>query len=194
MKIIHISDLHFCTPELKQILGIITDSIKKQFSYDLEIDYHDNEIAQVLQRLIQKVDPDIILITGDITTFGDEQSFALAYEWIRPLLARSNGKAERECVILPGNHDVLQGQFAYLLQKMPFYWRGVVKLRYWEIYKQIKNVVGEIKINSPSDIFTNFNRFAKSNHGLFSDRLEKNIDDEQKLIIHPFQSVSTNPI
>jgi predicted MPP superfamily phosphohydrolase len=164
---------------------------------DLEISYYDKSVSEALSNFIQENDPEIVLITGDITTFGDRQSFGLAYEWLRPLLTRSNGHASRICVVVPGNHDVLQAQFAYLLQvmfpKLPWYAKWGINFWLRSIFTVLHELTSEVQVNSVSDIFNNFYHFEQR-AGLTGKRVQYNFGGSQKLIVHPFGSVSTSPV
>ncbi|HLG18107.1 MAG TPA: metallophosphoesterase [Blastocatellia bacterium] len=197
MKIVHVSDLHFCAPTLRKKLERLTLSIQQRLPIDLEIGFHDERVTEVLRDFIQENDPEVLLISGDITTFGDKESFDLAYQWIRPMLYRSDGRGSRTCVVVPGNHDVLQGQFASLLtnsfQELPWLARTSIKRWFGDTYELLEDLTRNVQVKSPLDIFNNFFQFEQK-AGLTGKLVEKDIGYAQKLFIHPFRSVSTNPI
>lgn len=197
MKIAHISDLHFCTEPLQKQLQFLTNAITRRLPIDLEIAFHNQHVTTALRQFIQEQDPAIVIISGDITTFGDRESFELAYDWIKSFLTRPNGQGARTCVVIPGNHDVLQGQLANLLlgkfSKLPLFARTGIKSWLKDSYKLIEELTRNVRINTASDTFNNFQQFEQ-NAGLTSKLLQVDLGDTQKLFIHPFRSVSINPI
>ena len=74
MKIAHISDLH--------ITG--SDFVK--------------EWAENLLELLQEINPEIILITGDLT----DEGYSYEYEIAKDFLSQLGGKVQ---IVVPGNHD-----------------------------------------------------------------------------------------
>ena len=131
IKIAHISDLHFCVPALYERIQRFSSEVADKLHIDLEISRSSKEIADALTTFIGESDPDLIILSGDVTTFGDRESFDAAYDWLRPLLVRSEGRAARSCIVVPGNHDVLEGQLSYLLNqsfaRLPWYARFGLK-------------------------------------------------------------------
>ena len=98
--IIHISDLHFHSyPQklsefnAKRILGATNLLIRRASEFPLKR-------AKLLVEIIQKMEWDHLVISGDITQLSLEKEFSLAREILDPLLIKS----ERVTVI-PGNHD-----------------------------------------------------------------------------------------
>jgi len=98
--IVHISDLHFHSyPQkfsefnAKRILGATNLLIRRAREFPLKR-------AKLLVEIIQKMEWDHLVISGDITQLSLEKEFSLAREILDPLLIKS----ERVTVI-PGNHD-----------------------------------------------------------------------------------------
>ena len=98
--IVHISDLHFHSyPQklsefnAKRILGATNLLIRRAREFPLKR-------AKLLVEIIQKMEWDHLVISGDITQLSLEKEFSLAREILDPLLKKS----ERVTVI-PGNHD-----------------------------------------------------------------------------------------
>ena len=98
--IVHISDLHFHSyPQklsefnAKRILGATNLLIRRAREFPLKR-------AKLLVEIIQKMEWDHLIISGDITQLSLEKEFSLAREILDPLLIKS----ERVTVI-PGNHD-----------------------------------------------------------------------------------------
>lgn len=197
MRIAHISDLHFCTEPLKKQLQLFSDALTRRLPIDLDIAFHDSNVTLALRQLIQELDPSVIIISGDITTFGDRESFDLAYQWIDSLITRSYGHGPRTCVVLPGNHDVLQGQLSSLLRgkfsQLPFLARTGIKRWLNDSYDLVEKLTRDVPIKNPADIFNNFQDFARK-PGLTAESVQVNLGDTQKIFLHPFRSVSINPI
>ena len=104
--IIHISDLHFHSyPKklsefnAKRILGATNLLIRRAREFPLKR-------AKLLVEIIQKMEWDHLVISGDITQLSLEKEFSLAREILDPLLIKS----ERVTVI-PGNHDRYINQY-----------------------------------------------------------------------------------
>ena len=104
--IIHISDLHFHSyPQklsefnAKRILGVTNLLTRRAREFPLKR-------AKFLVEIIQKMEWDHLVISGDITQLSLEKEFSLAREILDPLLIQS----ERVTVI-PGNHDRYINQY-----------------------------------------------------------------------------------
>ncbi len=100
MRIAHATDIHWYAPprigELawKRWLGSAN-------LYLLGRRHHfAREVQQRLVAHIEALDPDVVLITGDLTSQALEAEFALAREDLAPLLEH------RAVFVIPGNHDV----------------------------------------------------------------------------------------
>ena len=65
---------------------------------DLHFGRHDETVAAYLLASIRQAQPDIIVITGDLTQRGRHRQFAAA----RAFLAR----LPKPILVIPGNHDV----------------------------------------------------------------------------------------
>ena len=98
--IIHISDLHFHSyPQklsdcnAKRILGATNLLIRRAREFPLKR-------AKLLVEIIQKMEWDHLVISGDITQLSLEKEFSLAREILDPLLIKSG-----RVTVIPGNHD-----------------------------------------------------------------------------------------
>lgn len=100
MRIAHATDIHwFAPPRIdemtwKRCLGsanLFLLGRKDQFSRDVQ---------QQLVAHIQDLQPDVVLITGDLTAQALDAEFAMARDDLAPLLEN------RPCFLIPGNHDV----------------------------------------------------------------------------------------
>ena len=96
MLILHISDIHFKTPDC---LDPDTDPDK---SVRTRIE---NDIEEQLERL---GDVDAILVGGDIAYKGAKEEYEVAWEWFEKLLDIT-GCAKERLFVVPGNHDVDRG-------------------------------------------------------------------------------------
>ncbi len=100
MRIVHLSDIHFwrltTNPRLlisKRVLGVIDLARGRARKFRLE------RIEDVVAR-IQAVDPDHLLITGDLTTTAMPAEFDDALQLLGPLL-----RDPARVSVVPGNHD-----------------------------------------------------------------------------------------
>ncbi len=99
-RLIHLSDIHFWRYALnpaqlfsKRLLGMGELMVRRARRFRLE------RIEQVVDRVLS-LEPDHLLITGDLTTTALPAEFRAARHALAPLL----GDPER-ATILPGNHD-----------------------------------------------------------------------------------------
>ncbi len=100
MKIVHLSDIHLWryTWDPRRLVGA-----RAWWMYELlrgrahryQLDRLDDVVARVVS-----LEPDHVLITGDLTTSALPDEFSDALRHLRPLLADPNRVS-----ILPGNHD-----------------------------------------------------------------------------------------
>ncbi|GAB4195477.1 MAG: hypothetical protein Tsb002_28030 [Wenzhouxiangellaceae bacterium] len=70
-----------------------------------------------IEPILDNENPDLILVTGDITNIGDKPSFDRVYQWIHDkiycegdyygLLAKERGK---QVIVVPGNHDAFNAR------------------------------------------------------------------------------------
>jgi 3',5'-cyclic AMP phosphodiesterase CpdA/7-cyano-7-deazaguanine synthase in queuosine biosynthesis len=95
ITIVHISDIHFVPTSLQQ------DEVL-------------NGLADDLGRLCREgvVDPDLVVVTGDIVNRGAIGELKRAEEWIGTRLMPAADLAKDRLVLVPGNHDVDRGQVA----------------------------------------------------------------------------------
>ncbi len=100
MRIVHLSDLHFWHITLnplrlmgKRLLGMGNLVLNRARKYRME------RMPDLCER-VKELNPDHILITGDLTTTSLEEEFEAAYKGLLPL----NGR-QGSMTIIPGNHD-----------------------------------------------------------------------------------------
>lgn len=100
IKILHISDIHMSETLIKK-----SDSFKN-------LNGHVLEILESLTKAINKLDFDFLVISGDISRVGGEDSFLLAKDWIEGEILTGGSsiglntvKKGIEYITVPGNHD-----------------------------------------------------------------------------------------
>lgn len=115
ITIVHISDLHICVDAIRPAITQLRDFARK-LRLDLDIQFHDESRLRILEECIRAIDPDIVCVTGDLTTFGDLASLKHATEFLSRIETRDGSKKEkRKIVLTPGNHDHLQEAFGQLI-------------------------------------------------------------------------------
>ncbi len=102
MKIIHFSDPHFGSwPSTgsaffdKRIVG----TLNYQFARKSHFNYRVLELA--IQRIIT-LEPQYVILSGDITSVGDPKEFDQALAYLNPLILHPTIKL----IYVPGNHDI----------------------------------------------------------------------------------------
>jgi 3',5'-cyclic AMP phosphodiesterase CpdA len=116
-RIAHISDLHVSDidPGEKtnlQWIGQILAQVK--FKVNVVADKHNEYKLAALKNKLRELKPELIVVTGDITNYGDRKSFQKAVEILRDL--KETAKAQR-IICIPGNHDCLAERVANLRAK-----------------------------------------------------------------------------
>lgn len=116
-RIAHISDLHISELEpgdltSLQWLGKILAQVK--FKVDVVAEKHNQKKLDALKDSLSELQPNVIVVTGDITNYGDRKSFQKAVEILTEL--KQAAKAER-IICVPGNHDSLCERVAQLRSK-----------------------------------------------------------------------------
>lgn len=114
MKILHLSDLHICAQELDRRLREVANEAQHLLGNSFHFSVASEDQLNRLASAVEAEDPDLICVTGDITTFGDATSFDKAREFLTRL-RRRNGGPLRPIYVVPGNHDVLACQLQHLL-------------------------------------------------------------------------------
>lgn len=201
LRVVHISDLHFCLEPLASKLARLSGLFAKELNVRLDIEVCNPGKADALTSRIQSIDPDALIVSGDITTFGDAASFARAADWIKPLVARAGGH-NRRVIVVPGNHDVLGVQLRMLLrkidEKVPWYARWPLKIRLSAVIDSITECLKAAQVSDDEklDPFAEFRTFAESLDALSAKPTELPIDDDgaSAVLVAPFNSVSTDPI
>lgn len=101
LRIFHISDLHF------------------NESATGKADHHRHSLhcMKRIEPIFEQENPDLVLVTGDVTNIGDKLSFDRVYQWIHDkiycegeyygLQAKEKNK---EVLVVPGNHDAFNAR------------------------------------------------------------------------------------
>jgi len=101
LEILHVSDLHISTKDTfgrETVLGTLVDRVKKDRKKGLQ--------------------PEIVVVTGDIAKTGRQEEYALAETFFNDLLAALELAPER-LFIVPGNYDI--NRKAYRPKDIPVY-------------------------------------------------------------------------
>ena len=119
-RIVHISDLHFQAAEDRPSL------LQKLVSRGLEVEaeMHNEHKLTALHNALRMLSPDLIVVTGDLTNFGDAESFDLARKQLDEMKRVSDAK---KVLCVPGNHDTLVDR-AQALADGPLHYRILLKL------------------------------------------------------------------
>ena len=196
IRILHISDLHFAAAAIQPRLVKLEEALRKSLRVDVDIEIASPPVLDALSQLVGELDPDVIVISGDITTFGDEASYLMAHAWLLPLLTRAGGR-QRTCVVVPGNHDVLSRQFAQLLKKhlsqLPWYARAAVKVFLRDALEVLNDLIPAGTGTSTAELFSDFQNFAQM-QGISAQRVDFELGHDSKVVIHPFRTTGTDPI
>lgn len=108
IKVLHVSDLH-----------ISEDIPTKDVNLTVKPRYgHDFSTFLALDQTLNSIEWDILIISGDITRIGNEQSFIWAKNWIEREIQIENNlfvglnliKKGKPYVVVPGNHDRFNGK------------------------------------------------------------------------------------
>jgi calcineurin-like phosphoesterase family protein len=99
MLILHISDIHFRTPNCKNE------------ATDPDRPYRTAMINSVADYTARLGPVDAILVTGDIAFKADKEEYAIALRWLADLAYAA--QCDLSCIhVVPGNHDVQRGVIA----------------------------------------------------------------------------------
>lgn len=95
LRIVHLSDLHF-----------VTNRILKRFGFYRGLSGHDPDTRDALKNAVRSLNPDLLFVTGDHTTWGDRASLSAARAFIVKLGEEAD-MPEGRIFWVPGNHDIL---------------------------------------------------------------------------------------
>lgn len=195
VRILHISDLHFCADRVRRQLQGLTRQVHDRLGLDIDIHVANQTAVDALSTFVQQEDPDVLVVSGDVTAFGDRESFDEATAWIEPLLTRPGGRGRR-CLVVPGNHDVLMPQLLNLvgkLNKLPFAPRLGLKSWLRSLLVTISRLAPHPQPSEP-DLFHNFREFIERGKVKSYNAISVPIDSRSSIVLLPFCSVSVDPL
>ncbi len=100
MRVVHLTDLHVQTrPQLGELFGKRLLGTANLYLLGRRAKFDPAAQRAAVQTALE-LEPDLVIITGDLTAQGTVSEFAAARELLDPLLSRVS------CAILPGNHDL----------------------------------------------------------------------------------------
>ncbi len=116
LRIAHISDLHLEVANLRRKHSSLLQWLAKvlgQALFDTEVNArgYDRDKLQALKNVFQRIKPNLIVVSGDLTNFGDRESLKMAIDTIEELKGAAG--ADR-AICVPGNHDALIERVACL--------------------------------------------------------------------------------
>lgn len=217
-KILHLTDLHICHKDVRAKLEPLTEKISSillGFGFQsFHFGYHEELLLDSVKRIVKDENPDIILVTGDITTFGDKSSFLEACRFLLELrdIGRPKSQSLRKIHCVPGNHDGLCSLLGSLTKSyFKVGWLVGRALRTFSRNERLKNFVkayqelpelikilepileDEEKVNAnPKEPFANYDQFVKNLGGGHSGEVIPTLIDGTRIVISPFDSASTD--
>jgi 3',5'-cyclic AMP phosphodiesterase CpdA len=127
LTLFHIGDVHY-----PQIIDESTaDEKDSGFDDETRRKIAPKKLNIVMRDIVSRADSEkgncIFLLSGDITTYGDEKSYKSFVEMLRHLLPKESKPSEIH--VVPGNHDIVRNDFADNQQydHMIRTWDGVYK-------------------------------------------------------------------
>jgi len=192
LRIAHISDLHICNSRLQARIEELGRVATEELGLPVSIGIASRASQEALRRLVDRLNPDVICITGDITTFGDKPSFEDAATYIKELSRRNGGTGDRIVVVTPGNHDVLCSQLADILDIRHLWARALRMTKLRRTTRAIKDLLRDSQVRAHGDKLANFRFFLEASRALCTATKLGDIADKPVWCV-PFDSVSTNP-
>lgn len=191
MKLIHLSDLHICSEPIRDDIIQLAEVASRELGVRVEISIATDDALEWLVRAVTELDPDVVCISGDITTFGDEASFDDALRFLRRIGERPG--VPRKIIVTPGNHDVLCGQ---LMEALKLRNRLITMARSIKLRKTtalLRRLLQRVGVARGTDSFANYRRFCDDSR--ISGGATQVGDVQGKPVwIVPFNSVSSNPL
>ena len=164
VKWLHLSDLHF--------------SHSEQFDRSVVTDALWRDLKRCGDRGLQ---PDFIVVTGDIAYSGKPEEYELAVEFFDHLLEQTEVRKER-LFLVPGNHDVDRRKITGLAQQV-----GVFNDR-----NSVRRVLEDY--NSCSLFMRRFDGYASFIKNYFSDSAEPLVFDDERYFYSRILTISNRRI
>lgn len=108
-KVLVLSDLHICDGKVREALARFKqnfDNLPGNLALDLHVS--DEEALSAIAEHVRTIEPDLLLVAGDISSLGDRKSLMEGRRWLEGLLGPEGG-LRAKCLVIPGNHDSLLG-------------------------------------------------------------------------------------
>ena len=117
-RIAHISDLHLEDGQVRRQLPSLRQRLIKGFAEalintEINLKGHNEEKLKALKIALSALRPNLIIVTGDLTNFGDKGSLELAHKVLSDL--KSVAKAQK-VICVPGNHDCFIERAEHILK------------------------------------------------------------------------------
>jgi predicted phosphodiesterase len=194
LRIAHLSDLHFLDPLLEPLIREVNEALEN-LPFKLQLDIHSAQQhnLRALADSVKQEDPDVIIVSGDITSLGDEKSFDSAGVWLRDLAIRSGGNS-REIVVVPGNHDDLAFHLKHLLTLLngSFFKRILSAVMLGRLKRALFELQRKTNVADQASLSV-FREWARSNH-FHKEPQIRDLDAHSRVAICPFWSVSLEPL
>ncbi|MGZ5445439.1 MAG: metallophosphoesterase family protein [Thermoanaerobaculia bacterium] len=193
LKLLHISDLHIChPPHLQAEIASVMKRVETRLGERIDIEFASEKHLTGLATAVRQLDPAVICITGDVTTFGDRSSFVRAAQFVQDIKQRNDG-TQRKIVATPGNHDVLASQLAALLQRHGFRAR-LVRAFFTGIIGHLRRLLRRASISAEAEApLRNYLQFLNDT-ACIAGRAEVARVNGDAVLCVPFGSVSLDPL
>ena len=119
IRIVHVSDLHILKPgaavapnKERSLWDKIKAHTLQELGVEINVGSHDPFRLDALDQALADLNPFIILVTGDVTTYGDRESMEYALEKLTEWKRKY-----KHVYCVPGNHDALQERFQQLFKE-----------------------------------------------------------------------------
>ena len=111
-RIVHISDLHIKSegPAATRVQKAVR-RLQKALDLELNIAGHSQDKLNALKTRLCALRPDVIVVTGDISTYGDRASLEDAVRILKDL---EDATRVKRVICVPGNHDSLGERVKHL--------------------------------------------------------------------------------
>lgn len=208
-RLIHLSDLHICAAgvgeRLRAFFNQLGDVLPKSVSIDFHVAKQEDleslttQVSTLLNSHVSTEGRAAVCITGDITAFGDSESFEDAVRFVTHI-RDINPKVK--VIAVPGNHDVLGWQFKQLLAILTsskscqasigrrLLLRGL-KLK--PVVDQLERILHDLRIAEGTNPLALFNDFLNRS-GCVDGQDPIGTIGNTKIWCVPFRSVSLNPL
>lgn len=160
LRIAHISDLHISKLDTadESNLQWLAKLLGNRLKINIVADKHNEDKLNALKTALAPLHPDVIVVTGDITNFGDGKSFDEAAKILAELKGLTGAK---RIICVPGNHDSLCERVADLRRRNIFS-RAVVWLlaRLNQVVAVTAHEAAKLEDSNTMALLNNYRRFS----------------------------------